>query len=62
MQKRLRSHSAGLIELSRTAQGTDHVPEPMSVTDPGFYVQFIHQTVNDLIERKGGLSKIFGPT
>lgn len=62
MRKRLRSHSAGLIELSRTAQGTDHVPDPMSLTDPGFYVQFIHQTVNDLIERKGGLSKVFGPT
>lgn len=62
MRKRLRSHSAGLIELSRTAQGRDLVLEPMSLTDPGFRVQFIHQTVNDLIERKGGLSKIFGST
>lgn len=62
MRKRLRSHSAGLIELSRTAQGKDRGPEPMSLTDPGFHVQFIHLTVNDLIERKGGISKMFGPT
>lgn len=63
MQKRLRSHSAGLIELSQTAQQrADLAPQRMSLTDPGFHVQFIHQTVNDLIERKGGLSKIFGPT
>lgn len=62
MQKRLRSHSAGLIELSRTAQGIGHSPRPMSLADPRFHVQFIHQTVKDLIERKGGLSKIFGPT
>lgn len=62
MRKRLRSHSAGLIELSRTAQGIDHGLGPMSLTDPGFNVQFIHQTVNDLIEKKGGLSKMFGAT
>lgn len=60
MRKRLRSHSAGLIELSRTIQVTERVPE--FLTDPELNVQFIHQTVNDLVERKGGLSKIFGPT
>lgn len=62
MRKRLRSHSAGLIELSRTAQVIDQGPVPMSLIDPGFHVQFIHQTVNDLIDKKGGLSKMFGAT
>lgn len=57
MRQRLRSHSAGLIELAR---GTDI--EPGSPIDPGPDVQFIHQTVNDFIENKGGLSKLFAET
>lgn len=62
MRRRLRSHSGGLIELSHKAQGLHNAPATVSLTDPGFHVQFIHQTVNDFIDRKGGLSAIFGPT